>query len=216
MSSRGSSSHVRDLVLASGAIVVSYGVQRLFALFRIISQRLDDRRRGSRRHSAIVVWYSVPSFSLLHKASCAGAETIDVATLGVGHTTSCCIASRGSSSFCSDCNVGVGTKGVAAFSVGFLVSCSVASRCFFSLCSKFLVGVSIVGVGQQISCRDGVPRLHNFGLFGILSRRPDNRRHDARCRSVNVESYGVPRLHFALFVILCLRRDDTRRLASVG
>jgi hypothetical protein len=75
-----------------------------------------------------------PDARPLDSICCVGGGAKGVATLSVGLPRSCRMASRGSSSLCSESGVGVGTLGV-------VLSVSSVSRCTSSIQRTFSVGV---------------------------------------------------------------------------
>jgi hypothetical protein len=74
---------------------------------------------------------------------------------------------------------------------------------------SFLYSETCIGVGLPVSCR--IASQLSSIWFGILCRRWDHRRRDARRPFRNVVSQWVPRLLFASFGMLCRRRDGKRR-----
>jgi hypothetical protein len=64
----------------------------------------------------------------------------------------------------------------------------------------------------QISVRVIIHKWKEYFVHEVRLR--DANRPDARCRFSSVVSYSVPKIVFALFRILCWRRDDRRHDAQ--
>lgn len=138
----------------------------------------------------------------LDSDSCVGVGTIDVATLGVGLSALCLLATCVSSSIHSVSCVGVRPTGVATLGVDTMchkarcrlpASWHVAYRGPSSLYSEYCVGAGTKGVATlslvlQVSCRITL-RCTSSVLMSACGRYASRR--DARRRLVNFVSFGA-------------------------
>jgi hypothetical protein len=98
----------------------------------------------------------------------------------------------------SDTCVDVGTIGVAALGVGLTPIRRMSSRISSLYSDSVLASGWLASRHSASLCKHPVERClgHHFPWFGVLCRRRNNRRQDARRRLASVVSYDIPILAF--------------------